>query len=697
MNAQQRGTALGQCCKVPRDRIEEAFKRLAEMPGFIERRDQLQLALLLGDLIEGSANGAVEAPTGLGKSLAALVPAIVHAAAGKRVIISTYTNVLAEQYWRKDLPLALSLFEGLEVDCRYLIGRQRYACQVAMTEVLPSEAESFADFAELGIDGEFRRFARARKIEQTMWNSVAVPPVCPARLCPKYDSCYYYSARRRAEKAGLVITNHSVVVQDALQKSLDDGEGLLGQYDFLIIDEAHDFIAAVQSGLEFDLGEGELKMLQAICTKLEVGLSEVAESVREGGIWHDVCEEFRERIENVATDLAVFGMERQRKESILTASPPDLLQHPQVVSRTAKDALDDAARIAETVAKLCTEFVGQAEELLEAWNDEYPGGVRAARESNRNYLSYIRQMGGEAAQLFSPQGVMVSYVNPTSNGVELRSDTVAFAEPLRELLWEKTPIAMLSATLAIDGDFDFLRRTLGADFAFEEVLPSPFDYTTQAALYVPKRKLPDPSLARVQGTEAEYYDRLAEEVSMIIRSMGGRTLVLFHSRREMDEVYERMALGPDLPILVQHRSGAGVSGDRFREQVESSLFALRSFWTGFDAPGETCQCVVLVRVPFEVPVEPPAVARMAYLQNQGYDAFAAWTLPMAKTLIRQGAGRLIRSMDDRGIIALLDSRLKTKRYGEEILANLPAGLRSFDDFSEAMAHLSLDMYEAGWT
>lgn len=684
-------------CKVPRDLIECAFGRLTEKPGFVQRADQLQLALLLSDLIEGEANGAIEAPTGLGKSLAALIPALAHASLGKRIVISTYTNVLAEQYWRKDLPLARSLFESIDVDCRYLIGRRRYACQVAFEEFLPGEAESFAEFAELGIDAEFRRFSRPRRIDQSAWNSVAVPPVCPARLCPKYDSCYYYSARRRAEKAGLVITNHSVVIQDALQKSQEEGEGLLGKYDFLIVDEAHDFISAAQNGLEFDLGETELKMLQAICTKLEGGLSEVAEAVREGGLWHDVCEEFRERIEKVATDLAVFGMERQRKEAILTASPSDLLQHPQISSRTAKDALDDASRIAEAVSTLCSEFVSQTEELLEAWNDEYPGGVKVAREANRNYLSYIRQLGGEAAQLFNPQGVMVSYVNPTSTGVELRSDTVALAEPLRELIWNKTPLAMISATLALDGDFDFLRRTLGADFAFEEVLPSPFDYSTQAALYLPKRKLPDPSLARVQGTEAEYYDRLAEEVSMIIRSMGGRTLVLFHSRREMDEVYERMALGADLPILTQQRSGAGAAGDRFKEQVESSLFAVRSYWTGFDAPGETCQCVVLVRVPFEVPIEPPAVARMAHLQNMGYDAFAAWTLPMAKMLIRQGAGRLIRSSDDRGIIALLDSRLRTKRYGEEILQNLPAGMRSFDDFSEAMAHLGLDMYEAGWT
>ena len=150
-----------------------------------------------------------------------------------------------------------------------------------------------------------------------------------------------------------------------------------------------------------------------------------------------------------------------------------------------------------------------------------------------------------------------------------------------------------------------------------------------------------------------------------------------------------MHVPPDLPILVQSWGGTGALGEKFRRDLKSSLFALRSFWTGFDAPGETLSCVVLVRVPFEVPIEPTPIARMAWLQSQGIDPFQAHTLPNAKMLMRQGAGRLIRKATDQGVIALLDPRLRSKRYGEEILANLPPEMREFSDFEEAAAWVGL--------
>jgi ATP-dependent DNA helicase DinG len=151
-----------------------------------------------------------------------------------------------------------------------------------------------------------------------------------------------------------------------------------------------------------------------------------------------------------------------------------------------------------------------------------------------------------------------------------------------------------------------------------------------------------------------------------------------------------MSLPPELPVYIQGRYGAASVGDRFREKITSTLFALRSFWTGFDAPGETLSCVVLVRVPFEVPVDPPQVARMAHLQQQGLDAFREHTLPQAKMLMRQGAGRLIRRAEDKGIIALLDPRLQTKAYGEQILANLPSDMRTFRDIRDAVGWIGLE-------
>src|ERR1043166_1103330 len=190
--------------------IQAAFTKLAERPGFTARGDQQQLALLLSDMIATDSSGAFEAPTGLGKSLAALIPAIAHAIVDrKRTVIATYTNVLAEQYWRQDLPLALSLFgidlnarqqtlDGSNIKCQFLIGRQRYACLTAIADSAPELMRDFVPRAELGIETELRQLSRksSRDISQ-LWPKIATPPVCPGRLCPSYSNCYYYKDRRQ--------------------------------------------------------------------------------------------------------------------------------------------------------------------------------------------------------------------------------------------------------------------------------------------------------------------------------------------------------------------------------------------------------------------------------------------------------------------------------------------------------------------
>lgn len=201
--------------------IEKAFEVLAAKPGFIERPDQRQLALLLADMMQEDGTGAFEAPTGLGKSLASLIPAMAHALETKRrTVIATYTNVLAEQYWRKDLPLARGLFEdGGEVKAQLLMGRARYACLMAMDEHAPDLVDNFKANARIGHESDFRTYVpKPGKELNMLWQKVISPPVCPGRLCPAYDDCFYYRARRRAEKAEIVITNHSVVIQDALMK-----------------------------------------------------------------------------------------------------------------------------------------------------------------------------------------------------------------------------------------------------------------------------------------------------------------------------------------------------------------------------------------------------------------------------------------------------------------------------------------------
>lgn len=673
--------------------IQSAFDRLASQPGFVTRSDQTQLANLIGDLIDEQKCGAFEAPTGLGKSLAALIPAIAHAVANqKRTVIATYTNVLAEQYWRKDLPLALSLFD-VEPKCQFLIGRQRYACLLAMDEVAPELTDGFQHFAELGIESEFRSWCTkpAREVSQ-IWSKIIAPPICQGKFCVAYQPCFYYDARRKAETADIVITNHSVVIQHAAMcAALGDDDGLLGKFDFLILDEAHDFPQAAANGLEFELSPQKLSAVLGIANRLEQTVAPYAQRLGEMTPWMELCESFREGIAAAQKSLVTYNLELGRP-GILTAAPTVVWDHPQVQASKTPDDTAAARRLAYEVSETCESLVAGLEDRIARWKEDEPESVRGLKESSHNFAIYIREFAQGCGSLFSPHGVAVSYANQSGQDSLMRQDIIDLAGPLTEMLWSKTPYVCLSATLALDGSFDYFRRVTGIEPDFEESLPTPFDFGSNAALYLPPSgRIPDPTIARRQGMEGQYFQAVATELSNILKLMNGRTLALFHSRREMEEVLARMDVPPELPIHVQTRSGVTTVGERFRKNVHASLFALRSFWTGFDAPGETLSCVVLVRVPFEVPVDPPQIARMAFLESKGLNPFAAHTLPQAKMLMRQGAGRLIRRAEDKGIIALLDSRLRSKRYGEEILNNLPPEMRRFDDLADAIGWVGIDV------
>jgi len=666
-------------------RIEAAFNRLAARPGFIERPAQRQLSLLLNDLIEGRSPGCFEAPTGLGKSLATLIPAIAHGLEhGTRTVIATYTNVLAEQYWRNDLPLAMSLFDE-EVKAAFVIGRQKFACLAAAEDKGGTLVADLKDHLDLGIETEFRELGLKRTVH---FSEIASPPVCPARLCPHYDDCFYFRARRQAEKSQVIISNHSVVISDALQaQTTEDTAGFLGEYDYLILDEAHDFPQAAINGLEFELSQPKLGALIGLSIRLEKALANAAAKYGSLDAWARACEIFRHEIEQAQKDLVAYAI-NLGDPGILKIEPAELRDNPGVKRSVVEAATPGAQRIALAVAEVANTYSKGVMEMLADWKDKDGEGMKTGAETARTYLAYIRDYATGALAMFDSDGTSVTYVGRQGPDAIVRRDLVALDVPLRELLWNQKPTACLSATLALDGNFDFFKRTTGFDPAFEEILPSPFDHETQAALYMPPlHRIPDPAQSR--GAEDAYYSALAAELSQIIRLLGGRTLALFHSRKEMDGVYQRLDLPPELPVLTQQRFGVASAGEKFKREIHTSLFALRSYWTGFDAPGETLSCVALVRVPFEVPIDPPQLARMAWLASLGLDPFAAHSLPQAKMIMRQGAGRLIRRDADKGLIAILDPRLRTKRYGEEILANLPQDMRRFEDVADAIGWLGL--------
>lgn len=656
--------------------VERAFRRLWARPGYAERPDQLQLALLICDMIGSSTPSAFEAPTGLGKSLAALLPALAHAKLGeKRIAISTYTNVLAEQYWTKDLPLALSLMEEDAPEpgtARFLIGRSRYVCKAAL-QGQPDAIVHAVAMTERGTETEFRRLTPTRGRDTgEVWKMIQTPPVCPARACPFYDECYYYGARRAVENAKVVITNHSILVTHGLMTTDDEPKGLLGKLDHLIVDEAHDFGLAAQNGLEFDIGVRALGTAVSVSSRIAHALPRLDAPF----------ERLKGALEGVARRLESRSLELP--EGILTAVPQEVLDHPAVTERKNETALPAAVETLEAIEKALDRFLDTVEQRL-------AGADMSEIDGTRNYVRWLNDFRGGCGRVFFPEGVAVSYVGPDGDGTRIRQDTVGLAEPLKTILWNRIPSTLMSATLAVDGEFLFTERQIGFHPEYGEVMPSPFDHARDSCMYIPPRgRIPDPSVARAERSEPFYWSALASELTEIIETVGGGVLALFHSRQEMEETARRMRLPSHLSLLVQPRAGALAVGERFKEDRDASLFGLRSFWTGFDAPGDTLRCVALVRIPFEVPIDPPQLTRLAWLATQGMDPFSVHTLPTAKMTMRQGMGRLLRRAGDRGIVALLDPRLRTKRYGEEILLNFPEDMRRFEDLADAMGYLNME-------
>lgn len=674
--------------------IEEAYARLEAHQGFSRREAQVQLSLILSDLIDASKSGMIEAPTGLGKSIALLLAALIQSQRRQgKVVIATYTNMLAEQYWFKDLQIALELLPDFDrTRVQFLIGRQRYVCRAALIESVPAHAEVFDDSCELGTDNEWRRYAQSQgKKPLPQWSQISVPPVCPARACPHYDSCYYYAARRRAEDASVVITNHSVVIQHMLMRqSSESNDGLLGKVDFIILDEGHDFLQAAQNGLEYEISLGALQTLQAVATRLEKMLEIVAKRMGDEERYHAINATFKKKLESFERSLTMLATASD-SSGVIRIAPSDLGDHPAVKRIAAPDqGVAVNAFVAEFMAAL-GELLTETRLYTMRWNEIAPEAVRPVMETVRSYMGYLDTFALGASHMIEPEGASITFMGSDVTRPRLRMDTLDLSEPLERLLWSETPTALVSATLAIDARFEFFHRALGLKPDIEEVLPSPFDFASQAALYMPPMgRIPDPSSARDPDLQKTYFFAVAQELTRLLRAVGGRTLALFHSRKEMEGVAAFMPRDLPFRIYVQPPSASGHQGERFRKDETSCLFGLRTFWTGFDAPGPTLSHVALVRIPFEVPIEPTSIARAVHLQSQGLDPFAEWTLANAKLLIRQGFGRLIRRTDDRGIVSILDPRVRTKPYGEAIIENLPTNVRQFDDFVEAMAWVGLD-------
>ncbi len=616
--------------------------------GGAERTGQVQMAEAVAGAMVERRHLLVQAGTGTGKSLAYLVPALLHE---RRVVVATATLALQHQLVERDLPRlveAVGDLPGVDASYAVLKGRSNYACLHRIREGAPDDQGTLVDvppgsladkvlelrsWAEEQVQGggTGERDAAPRHTDRE-WRQVSVThrDCLGAAKCPFGQECFAELARERAQKSHLVVTNHSLLAIDAVQ-----GIPMIPEYDAVVVDEGHELVARVTQAATDELTASDVERAARRSQRHVEGTE--ADDLEDAG----------------AGLRDAIGATRPGR----LASLPEVLRDALVVVRDAARAALSAYPKAEAGGK-----------------DEPDAGRQQARGSVQDVFAIAERMAAAAA----------SDVLWLSEGTERMPPRLCVAPlqvwgPMREKLLRDKTVVMTSATLMLGGDFDAVATSVGLkpserspDLARDEDrLPwsgldvgSPFDYGRQAILYV-ARHLPPPGR---DGLVAAQLD----EIAALVDAAGGRTLGLFSSRRAAEAaavaVRERL---PHLTTLAQGDAQLPELARQFVEDPHTCLFGTLSLWQGLDVPGETCQLVIIDRIPFPRPDDPLMSARQKAADEAGGNGFMQVAATHAGLLLAQGAGRLIRNGTDRGVVAVLDPRLATARYGSFLQASLP--------------------------
>ena len=594
--------------------------RLAQvLAGYEPRSEQAALAEAVEASLASGQHLLAEAGTGTGKSLAYLMPALE---SGQRVVVATATKALQEQLLTKDVPVAAAAL-GRQVDVAVLKGRQNYLCRHALhgfallgSELFSHPADAAAFDAMNGWIGTTETGDRSElELEPpvAVWSELAVSADrCLGRLCVFAGSCFSEAARERASHAELVIANHALYFADLGLRTRSDAPAVLPEHDAVVFDEAH-------------------RLEESAATWLGGRIS--------GQVLHRLVRDVDRACRAGAVPVPARGLDRVETAGLrllAAVAPPEGRRRLREVP--VGQAEDLAARLGELAAALS----GRKEEV-----------DAVARRALR--------LAGDVAACLEPDGNRVVWAEPDL----LAWAPVDVAPALAELLWDAGPTAVLvSATLTTCGEFGFVRDRLGLRGAREVAVGSPYDYRSQTLLYLP-RGIPDP---RADDALA----RAIDEIASLCRVSGGRALVLTSSYRALRAIVAGLRGAIPHAVLAQGESPRERLLERFRAEVSSVLVATSTFWQGIDVPGESLSLLVIHKLPFAAPGDPLVEARCERIEADGGDWFREYSLPAAVLQLRQGVGRLIRSHGDRGVIAILDPRLRSAPYGRAFLDALPS-------------------------
>src|SRR5437016_11670657 len=614
--------------------MKGGFDPSAVSSDYEHRPGQLQMAELVHHAFESHRHAIVEAGTGTGKTLAYLLPAIC---SGRRVVISTATKSLQEQLYQKDIPFLQKHFAP-ELKVAVMKGRSNFLCraklhQIADQPVLKGMEEmdqfrQIQDWSKLTESGD-RAELTFLADDSELWTRLdARRDTCTGQKCADFKQCFITAMQQRAKEADLIIVNHHLFFADLALKQ-DDFGSILPEYSAVVFDEAHemedvasDYFGRQISNYRFE----ELARDADIALRLlRLGTPSLLRKTQK------IREKSRAFFELFPSRDGRFPFSRAEREAFLE-------QH-----REAYDALASSLRTVET------EFAAMAAKPEEL--------QRIGRRSFE-----IRQ---ELAFLFeSNEKNYVYWYERRNKGVFLAATPIDVSQILRQRLFEQfDTVVMTSATLTVENRFEYIRQRLGVDHAKENALPPEFDYPEQAMLYLPPN-MPD---VRNPG----YATSAADEIVQLLELSEGRAFCLFTSYAQMKDLYERVRTRVGFPVLLQGTAPRSALLERFKNTEGAVLFATASFWQGVDVPGEQLSCVIVDRLPFAVPSDPIVAARVRALQEDGRNPFAELQVPQAVLSLKQGFGRLIRAKTDRGVLALLDTRLQRMPYGKIFLESLP--------------------------
>jgi ATP-dependent DNA helicase DinG len=611
------------------------FLERSMIGGYEHRPAQLEMAERVHDAFETHHHAILEAGTGTGKTLAYLLPAIC---SGRRVVISTATKSLQEQLFQKDVPFLQKHFAP-ELKVAVMKGRGNFLCRSKLHAM--ADQPMLRGMDELDAFRQIRDWARVTETgdraeltfladDSELWGRMdARRDACTGQKCPDFNQCFVTAMHQRAKDADLIIVNHHLFFADLALKQ-DDFGSILPEYSAVVFDEAHEMedVASDYFGRQISNYRFEELARDADQTLrlLKLGSPSLLRRTQR------IRERSREFFEGFPPRDGRFPFTRTEREGFLE-------QH-----REAYDAVASALKSLETEFAALTQ---RPEEL-----------TRLARRSFE-----LRQ---EFSFLFeSNEKNYVYWFERRNKGVFVTATPIDVSQILREHLFEKfDSVVMTSATLTVGGRFEYIRHRLGVDHVKERALPPEFDYAKQALLYLP-RSMPD-------VRNPAYPAAAADEIVKLLELSQGRAFCLFTSYAQMKDLFERVRSRVGFPLLLQGTAPRSALLERFKNTPNAVLFATASFWQGVDVPGEQLSCVIVDRLPFAVPSDPIVAARVRALEEEGRNAFSEFQVPQAVLSLKQGFGRLIRTKTDRGVLALLDTRIRRMPYGKIFLESLPS-------------------------